>query len=135
MKIHIEGKNLNNLPDDKKIVLKDLKIFKNKHDQWCLSFGSENHKYLDVYYNISTTALYSPDDNDNEQLQRIPFSAHGFTIQAGEYDNGDWDWKNVYLVPESKEESDELWGVAAIMPAKWYYHCVIVRMEDFYGDT
>ena len=121
------------IPDEHKIILKDIKIFKNKHGQWCLTFDTENHKYLGIAYNISSGSLWSVDENGEQLVEMTPFVNRGFQIITDDdYESVTYDWKTIYLVPESKEEEQELWGVAAILPTKWSYACTIVGMDDFY---
>jgi hypothetical protein len=131
MKIFVEENPQPTLPEDKRIVLKNIEVYKNKKGQWCLAFKSENHKYLHVDFNISTNALGRKGDSE---IERLKFSAQGFSIQTEPYDNEDWDWKTIFLVPESEEEYNEISGCAAILPTKWTYECVIVQFEDFYMD-
>jgi hypothetical protein len=134
MKLYIEHNHQCSLPDDKKIVLTGVRIYQNTHKQWCLSFGSENHKYLDVGYRISTNALWKVNDKGERETERLDFYAHGFIIEIGEPDQGTWDWQQIFLVPESKEEEQELSGCAAVLGTKWSYQCVIVKFEDFWSD-
>lgn len=134
MKLYIENNPQCSLPDDKKIVLTGVRIYQNKHKQWCLSFSSENHKYLDVDYRISTNALWKVDDKGEREIERLDFHAQGFTIETGEPDEGTWDWMHIFLVPESEAEEDDLSGCAAVLGTKWSYQCVIVKFEDFWND-
>ena len=131
MRIYVEDNPAQTLPEDKRIVLKNIEVYKNKKGQWCLAFKSENHKYLHVDFNISTNALGRIGALQTEMLK---FSAQGFSIQTGPYNNEDWDWQTIFLVPESEEEYNAISGCAAILPTKWSYECVVVPFEDFYMD-
>ena len=134
MKIYVEDNPAQTLPEDKRIVLKNIEAYKNKKGQWCLSFGSVNHKYLEVEFNTSTNALMSIDDTGKAVFERIELYAQGFSIQTGDPCDGDWDWKTIFLVPESKEEYEEIQGVAAVLPTKWHYLCTIVPFSDIYME-
>jgi hypothetical protein len=134
MRIYVEDNPAQTLPEDKRIVLKNIEAYKNKKGQWCLSFGSVNHKYLGVEFNTSTNALMSIDVMDKAVFERLEFFAQGFSIETGNPSAGDWDWKTIFLVPESKEEYEEISGVAAVLPTKWHYLCAIIPFNDIYME-
>lgn len=113
------------------ILLKNLKVVKNNKGQWTIGFSSENHKYLCISYNCSTSHI--------EEVYCEHGVAQGFSIETHEtYFNEQSkidfpeDSLILYLIPESKEESSELSGVAAILPHKHAYSACIVPYKDFY---
>ena len=134
MKTHIEHNPHIRKPNlELPIILKNLKVAKNKKDQWIIRFSSENHKYLCVDYNCSTSHV--------EGKLCEHGMAHGFTIETdetyfSEESKIDFpeDSLTLYLIPESKEESDELSGVASILPLKHAYTACIVPYKDFNHD-
>lgn len=118
MKIEIE------LPanSENKIKLNHHTVYKNRVGQWVVDFGCHYHKYLNVDYNTSTNAP------NNRITDRI---AHGFTVSTLD----DEDALYIWLIPETEEESNEIEGVAAILPLKWAYSAVIVPFTDFEKTT
>ena len=113
------------------ILLMNLEVVKNNKGQWTIGFSSENHKYLCINYNCSTSHI---EDEFCEHGM-----AQGFTIETHETyfpERSKIDFPEdslvLYLIPESKEESNELSGVAAILPHKHAYSACIVPYKDFY---
>lgn len=131
MKIHIEIRPALRKPDlETPIELDSVEIFKNKKNQWILGFSSKNHKYLHVNYCISSSHI-----ND----ERCEFGAACFDLETYEtwWDAKlgiDWpeDTITLCLIPESKEEREELKGKAVALPQKWRYAVCIVPFNDFY---
>jgi hypothetical protein len=132
MKIKLQENSLKDPNSETPLVLENIECCKNKHGQWCVSFGSKNHKYLYVDYNTSTNFIDEP--------LPVGLSAQGFTIETHEeFKDDDCELNlpchsaTLWLIPETKEECDELSGVAAICPTKWAYCACIVQFEDFYA--
>lgn len=132
MKTHIETRPDLRKPNlEKPIELDGVKVFKNKKGQWVLSFSSKNHKYLNINYNIAGSHING---------ERCKFgAAHGFEIETCEtWFDEEWnlevpeDKVTLWLIPESKEEGEELSGREAVLPEKWSYSVCIVPYEDFY---
>lgn len=132
MKTYIETHPVLRKPNLKTpIQLDGVEVFKNKKDQWVLSFSSRNHKYLNINYCISSSHING---------EKCEFGmAHGFEIETDDtwWDENlriDWpeDKITLWLIPESKEESDGLCGIAAILPQKWSYAVCIIPHDYFF---
>lgn len=132
MKIHIETHPVLRKPNlETPIQLDGVEVIKNKKGQWVLSFSSRNHKYLNINYCISSSHI-----ND----EKCEFGmAHGFEIETCEtWFDEEWNMEvpedkiTLWLIPESKEEDEELSGMAAILPQKWRYAVCMVPYKDFY---
>lgn len=132
MKTHIEHHTHIRKPNlELPILLKNLEVVKNKKSQWTIRFSSENHKYLCIDYNCSASHI-------KDELCEHGM-AQGFTIETPETyfdEQSKIDFPEdsliLYLIPESEEESDELSGVAAILPHKHAYSACIVPYKDLY---
>jgi hypothetical protein len=112
------------------IELENIKLSENKHGQIILSFNTKNHKYLDINYNTSSSHV------DGEYCE---FGSRGFVIETNDlFQPKELSFEipesslTLYLIPESDEEKQKLWGISAILPQKWSYVICIVPFEDFY---
>jgi hypothetical protein len=131
MKTYIETHPVLRKPNlETPIELDGVEVFKNKKDQWVLSFSSRNHKYLNINYNISSSHING---------ERCKFGvAYGFEIETedvwldGNLIDQSEDKITLWLIPESKEESDGLCGIAAVFLQKWSHAACIVPYDDFY---
>lgn len=141
MKTHIETHPILRKPNlETPIQLDGVEVFKNKKDQWVLSFSSRNHKYLNINYNISSSHINGEKCEFEETAWGEWYgTAHGFEIETDDTwwdENLKIDWPEdkitLWLIPESAEENRELCGMVAILPQKWRYAVCIIPHEDFY---
>jgi|LakMenE01Jun11ns_1017448.scaffolds.fasta_scaffold9308038_2 hypothetical protein len=112
------------------IELEDIELSENKHGQIILSFNTKNHKYLDIGYGIASFHV------DGEYCE---FGSRGFVIETNDlFQPKELSFEipesslTLYLIPESDEEKQKLWGISAILPQKWSYVICIVPYKDFY---
>jgi len=156
MKIYIDPirtQDLSNFADDqleawgihsreyagKPILVKDFRLGLNADGAVAISFKTENHKYLDVQYRMSSSARIDEDYvNKPWGSQCIEISTYE-EYQEGDYGNGTplmlpISRMNIWLEPDTKEEDAAISGVACILPAKWAYEIVIVPFEKFSSD-
>jgi len=131
MKIIIERQSRSKHATGEPISLTGLTVEKNRHGQWTVHFSSENHKYLSVNYDCTSTHV-------GGELCEHGW-AHGFTIEAPDTFLDPEinlelpeDHLTLYLVPENEEEHKALCGGDAVLAGKWSYSICIVPYEDFY---
>lgn len=110
------------------IQLKDVVYGLNSKNQFCLSFASENHKYLD----IESTDNYDFSSKEARVLRTIHCSQDG--SYSGNYSL--YSILNIKIIPESKEDSVLVENtIAEYFPVKWGYNIVFINYEDYYPST
>lgn len=126
----VRSKYKPHLADRKRLKIENIKVGRNRHGQVFVSFESENHKYLDVRYNVSGNALGIRDVNGSYVW------CHGISIENDPEMNEELgfacatDAATLWLIPENEEEAKALGGCAVVVPTKWAYDVCVVKYED-----
>ena len=122
----------------KPIAISDINVELNEDGNVLITFKTNNHKYLNVEYNISTSARI------DEDYKNKPWSCKGLQISSHEeYQASDYgDGKPlmlpisrmvIWLEPDTQEEHDALSGIACDLASKWEYEIVILPFDKFYA--
>lgn len=122
----------------KPIALSDINVELNEDGNVLITFKTNNHKYLNVEYNTSTSARI------DEDYKNKPWSSKGLEIssheeyQAGDYGDGKpmmlpISRMMIWLEPDTQEENDALSGIACDLASKWGYEIVILPYDKFYA--
>ena len=123
----------------KPISISDINVELNEDKNVLITFKTNNHKYLNVEYNISTSARI------DEDYKNKPWSCKGLQISSHEeYQASDYgDGKPlmlpisrmvIWLEPDTQEEHDALSGIACDLASKWEYEIVILPFDKFYAS-
>lgn len=112
----------------KPILIKNFSVGKNTKGQYVINFKTENHKYLNVEYNMSGSGRIA----DGNWAYAITISTHE------EYEDDGLKLPisrtNIWLEPDNEEEKKLIGGMMCILPEKWEYSLVLIPFEDFYTD-
>lgn len=114
------------------IAIEDFKIFRNRNGNWCYSFSSPSHKYL------NTGCEGEGDCIGNEQLDHwckfLTFETQEVfpVLNFGELAYCNDGEVKVWLIPDSEEEEKQIDNVAyCVLPKRWGYNVLLVPAEDF----
>lgn len=123
----------------KPIALSDINVELNEDKNVLITFKTNNHKYLNVEYNISTSARIDQD------YKNKPWSCRGLQISSyEEYQDGELilgtpmmlpiSRVTLWLEPDTQEENDAINGIACDLASKWEYEIVILPYDKFYAS-
>jgi hypothetical protein len=102
-----------------------------------ITFGSKNHKYLDVRYNTSTNLRFYNDYKD------APFRPRGLNVETQDrvqygaipakppYLRSPVSHLTIWLEPDNEKECEIIDGAACVLTCGWQYEIVIVPFEKF----
>lgn len=122
---HIDG-------DSPRIEYSNFSLFKNKVNQWCYSFDVNRYGLL----NIGTSRFCKFTSNpDTGEIVKLDFLAKYLNFELHNL-NGELERKlTVLLLPESKEEEDEIIDAQeAVISERWHFRVCFVPLNDFFPE-
>lgn len=108
------------------IVIQNLRFGKTSRGHFIFSFDCPSHKFLEVERNLSREF-----SEENYMAATLGFSTKTSSIDEKDGIEMPDDWIEISIIPENKEEENELRGIPAVLTRKYGYSVTIIPVSDF----
>ena len=128
MKYQVNYINYVDNPTTKPISLTNFALYKNRVGHRCFSFQSENHKYLDIGVTGYSTCLPGENEIAPYRASFVSFDVYGEDEELPERT------VEIYFIPETEEEQEELYVEFFHSSLEWGYVVYFLPHSDLYPE-